>query len=147
MTDRGTRTARRLRRHPPSDQEVFWRRRIQQQARSGLSLRAWCAQHDVPEWAFYRWRAHLGRFRERPNAQPPFLPVRVAKTEAPEFRRPDEATVGGGLIEILWADRRRVRVYGGVDRQVLADVLAVLEREGDSASEGCGRAGSEVRPC
>ena len=115
--------------------EAFWRRLLRGQAQSGLSVRAWCGRHSVRESAFYWWRTQLAR-REaassprskvqggpRPDsssadAVPAFVPVRVT---------PESSSVAPtGRIEIVLAGDRRVHVEGPVDRQTLADVLAVL---------------------
>ena len=36
--------------------ERFWRRALRQWQRSGLSVRAYCAEHDLTEALFYAWR-------------------------------------------------------------------------------------------
>jgi transposase len=102
--------------------EVEWRHIVREQARSGLSIREFCTKSKLAESAFYFWRRELARRqaeqeqrRERPHA---FLPVRVAEDPLP---------VGPGRIEIVLSSGRRVHVTAPVDRQVLADVLAVLE--------------------
>lgn len=97
--------------------ERYWRRIVRGQAASGLSVRAWCRKHGEKDAAFYWWRRELAR-RDAENSEPTFVPVRVTG---------DMATDTGGGIEILLAGGRRVRVRGRVDRQMLSDVLTVLE--------------------
>ena len=59
-----------------------WRRRIDAQRASGLSVRAWCAGNGAHEHSFYWWRSRLGLSpRQRP------LPMRKAKTTPPAFAR------------------------------------------------------------
>ena len=36
--------------------ERFWRRALRQWRRSGLSVRAYCAEHGLTEALFYAWR-------------------------------------------------------------------------------------------
>ena len=101
--------------------EQFWRRMVHGQARSGLSIRAWCREHDLNEPAFYWWRSRLGRTDRKQESRfkkPTLVPIRVS---------PSETGSAEGTIEILLSGDRRVRVSGPVDRQALADVLAVLE--------------------
>lgn len=100
--------------------ERFWRRMVQGQARSGLSVRAWCIRHHLNEAGFYGWRKELAR-REAERLEPAFVPVEVTE---------DGPAGAGGRIEIVLAGDRRVRVNGPVDRRMLADVLAVLEGPG-----------------
>ena len=99
--------------------EIFWRRMVGRQARSGLSIRAWCREHDLHEHAFYWWRVRLARAgRKIRSRRPAFVPVRVSSQGVSGTE---------GQIEIVLSGDRRVRVSGPVDRETLAEVLAVLE--------------------
>ncbi len=99
------------------NKESFWRQVTREQAGSGLSARAWCRKHRVKEMTFYWWRRELAR-RGTEHAQASFVPVHVTN---------DDTAAGASQIEIMLADGRRVRIAGRVDRQMLADVLAVVE--------------------
>lgn len=98
--------------------ESFWRRVVQGQATSGLSVRSWCRRHGQRESAFYWWRRELAR---RDAEQASFVPVQVAE---------DEKAGDVGQIEIVLGEQRRIRLSGGVDRRMLAEVLAVMEERG-----------------
>ena len=112
--------------------EAEWRRIIRGYIRSGLSVREFCAKSKLAESAFYFWRRELHhrqaeqeQRREREASAPldatsklAFLPVRVAEELPPPV---------AGRIEIVLPNGRRVHVTTPVDRQALADVLAVLE--------------------
>jgi transposase-like protein len=109
--------------------ETQWRRAIGEHKRSGLSIREFCRKSKLPESAFYFWRRELERRdldrreaeqeqRERPSAQAAFVPVTVAQ---------DIAAQAHGRIEIELRGGHRVHVTAPVDRQALAEVLAVLE--------------------
>jgi hypothetical protein len=108
--------------------EAKWRRIIREHTRSGLSIRDFCRNSKLRESAFYFWRRELERRdvarreaeqeqRKRPSGQAAFVPVRVT----------DEVRVDPGRIEIVLSGGHRVHVAAPVDRQALADVLAVLE--------------------
>ena len=109
--------------------EAAWRRRLARHANSGQTVRAWCRRHGVKEASFHWWRRELAR---RDAEQAPsvrrdaevlpcsFVPVHLAD---------DSARDGDGQIEIELTDGRRVRVTGAVNRQMLAQVLDVLERQ------------------
>jgi transposase len=97
--------------------QAKWRRVVAGQAGSGLSVRAYCLRHGVKEPAFYWWRAELAR-RDAAAAQAAFVPVRLVE---------EAGSAEGGRIEIVLPGDRRVQVVGRVDRQTLADVVAVLE--------------------
>jgi len=103
--------------------ERFWRGHVEGQVQSGESVRAYCRTHRLQETTFYDWRRELAR-REAAR----FVPVTVAaQTAEPGHARED---LGRGRIEILVGNGRRVQVTGPVDRQALADVLAVVEGRG-----------------
>ena len=116
--------------------EGFWRRMIRQQARSGLSVRGWCRRHSLSEPSFYWWRRRLARsgkpaHQSDPPATgaPQFVPVRITADQAGAANsRPER-------IEIILPGKTRVRVLGAVDRQALADVLAVLDSIGAGSAE------------
>ena len=110
--------------------ETRWRRLVRKQERSGLTVGQFCSENDLPESAFYYWRRELLRRDadrgeqeqeqgERPSARAAFVPVTVT-----EETRPDAAR-----IEIELSGGRRVHMTAPVDRQALADVLAVLEAQ------------------
>lgn len=115
--------------------EQFWRRMTAEQARSGLSVRAFCEREGLEPWNFHWWRQALARRdREvppartvrRPNsmAEPPdpsaFLPVPVVQNAA----EPMAATTP---IEIVLPEGPTVLVARGFDPIALDAVLSVLE--------------------
>jgi transposase-like protein len=105
--------------------QAGWHRHLKAQSSSGLSIAAYCRRHGLREHGFYWWRRELARRKTlRREAAAAFVSVTVAAEEpipAPE-----------GRIEIVLPGNRRVRVTGPVNRQLLSDVLGVLEkREGE----------------
>jgi antitoxin component of MazEF toxin-antitoxin module len=113
--------------------ESRWRRIIREHGRSGLGVREFCRRGNLTETAFYFWRKELQRRqvedstrraeqeqspRQPRAAQASFVPVRLAE---------EVAVQPAGRIEIELSSGRRVHVTAPVDRQTLADVLAVLE--------------------
>ncbi|MCY2928887.1 MAG: hypothetical protein NTV86_05225 [Planctomycetota bacterium] len=115
------------------ERETYWRRMVKGQRGSGLTVRAFCRKSKLAESAFYFWRRELqrrkaeqeqsGRGQRRAAGRKPkvaFLPVHVAEEIGPGPQT-------SGRIEIELAGGRRVHVAAPVDRQALADVVAVLE--------------------
>lgn len=128
-----------------SKKESFWREMVRGQSGSGMSVRAWCRRHAVSEPAFYWWRRRLaGPSAENPAAA--IVPVRVTGDAIVGGAAATEGVAAGaGRIEIVLAGQRRVQLIGPVDRQALADVLAVLTTE---VCDGEARPwAGEARPC
>ena len=129
--------------------EAAWRGHVRAQARSGLSVAAYCRRQGLPEHGFYWWRRALVR-RDEATAEAAvmasgFVPVRVVG-EKPA------AEPGGSIEIVLPGDRcggRRVRVTGGaVDRRMLMDVLSVMESlEQQRDVEWGVRPQAEAAPC
>lgn len=124
--------------HRDLEREQIWRRHLEQQRSSGVTARAYCRANALHESAFFFWKKEIAK-RDSESASrttdaspaapaaPAFMPVAVIdplpdRTETP--------------IDIRLAEGHRVRVRSGCDRDLLADVLAMLRRSS-----------SEVRPC
>lgn len=101
-----------------------WRKLIEQQKASGLSVAAFCRQSGVSQPSFYAWRQKL-------RGEVAFTEVRLS----PDSRLKDHAQHPGrqGGIELRLPGRRCVVVHPGFDRQTLLDLLDTLET-GPSAS-------------
>ena len=114
--------------------EQTWRRHIEQQRASGLTVRAFCSFHNLKETSFFYWKKEIAR-REAASspaastssAAPAFVPVAVIDLPADPTETP---------IDIRLADGPRVRVRSGCDRELLADVLAMLRRSAAASTEG-----------
>jgi hypothetical protein len=91
----------------------YWRERIAQQERSGISVHQFCEEQRLTEQAFYAWRKRLQKQQ----------PMRFAVVETgPAQRQPVRET---GL-ELVLATGERLRISSGVDPTVLRTVLEVL---------------------
>jgi hypothetical protein len=149
---------------------------MRRQERSRLTIRQFCHQSNLAETAFHYWRRELKRRDAEPagglqqggHAQeqrrgrghpllspdrrhaPTFVPVRLAARRI-QPRVQEVGAGGSGRIEIILSGGRRVHVFAPVDRQALADVLAVLAATSPEPrpGHGRGRAGPEKedRPC
>jgi hypothetical protein len=95
--------------------EQQWRRWIDQWRASGLSVRDFCARHDLATASFYAWRRVLER---RAAEQPAFVPVQVVA---------DAVLTQARALEVVLTNGRTVRVAPGFDAATLRQLLAVLE--------------------
>lgn len=64
-----------------------WRRRLDRQARSGLSVSEFCRREKISQPSFYQWRKRLAVERDAGNP-PLFVPVEV---ESPRCERAAES--------------------------------------------------------
>ena len=117
------------------EREQCWRRHLDQQRASRLSVRDYCQRHGLSEHSFYGWRRTIAERDRRGKAIPPqplaapaFLPVAVVDGPPRLHDSP---------IEIRFADGRRVRVRTGCDRTLLADVLAILHEAPKPEARPC----------
>jgi len=100
--------------------EQQWRRWIRQWQQSGLSVRAFCARHDLSQPNFYAWRREI---QQRDAAAGAFVPVQFV---------PGDEPVSASIFEVVLPGGPTLRVPPGFDAAALRQLLAVLE---------------EVRPC
>jgi transposase-like protein len=115
--------------------EALWRRRLADQAASGLSISEWCRRSEVSGSLFHYWKRALarrgaGRVGSDPKslAKPPGQAVfaQVVLTPAAEPGEGDLLSAGGA-VEIVLPGERVIRVGAGFDAATLWRVLAVLE--------------------
>jgi transposase-like protein len=114
--------------------EAYWRRIVRQQGAGGLTVREFCRRSDLRESTFYFWRRELlrreasqqGQAHGRPPSKAAFVPVCVT-TGAVEWAAHEDTLDAPPHIEIVLAGGRRIHVTAPVDRQALADVVAVLD--------------------
>jgi transposase-like protein len=93
------------------ERERYWREAVGRQARSGLSVKAFCEQEDLCAHTLYIWRRRLAE-----QAPVDFAVVRV---------RPERA-VSNAAIELVLPSGERLQVAPGIDEATLRTVLTVL---------------------
>ncbi|HUT57145.1 MAG TPA: hypothetical protein VNA25_04650 [Phycisphaerae bacterium] len=107
------------------EKERYWAKIIREAARSGKSMREFCAQRKLKESQFYWWQRKLREQREdralrRGDGA-------KGRGEAATFALVSDAP--GSLdagIELVLADGRRVRISRGVDEETLRTVLSAV---------------------
>ena len=106
------------------EKERHWAKVIREAARSGKSIREFCAQRKLKESQFYWWQRKLRERREdralRRSGRPK---VRGEATFALVSDEPGQLDAG---IELVLADGRRVRISRGVDEETLRTVLSAV---------------------
>lgn len=123
--------------------QELWRRRVEDQARSGLTIREFCRREGLSEPGFYGWRRELARrdavaSESRPlEAEPRSVPeaggrravrfARVIVSDRPQRKGEAASSWEDERIEIETACGRVVRVGRGFDPAALREVLAVID--------------------
>jgi hypothetical protein len=116
-----------------AQKEAYWRDVVERQARSGLSVRRFCAEQDISEASFYGWRKKLARRDQEkavtrvPSSSKPgttnsahgeaFIPLAVADSEH--------------VLEVVHPLGYRVRIPGEVNANSLKQVFDALEQRGE----------------
>jgi hypothetical protein len=108
------------RKHPDPKKERFWRRTLRDWQRSGLTIRAFCQQHDLSEPSFYFWRRTLA---ERQVPTPTFVPLQLLADDPP----PAVNAAAAGGLELLLRGGHVLRIGPGFDGSTLRRLLEVLE--------------------
>lgn len=94
----------------------LWQQRVEEQEKSGQSVRAFCRERGIGEHSFYQWRVRL-RASERP--------VTFALVETGRVDR-DSSDETHSRLELLLGGGERLRISVGVDLSLLRSVLEVL---------------------
>jgi len=106
---------------PVAEKARYWKKVIQQAARSGVSIREFCQQRQLTVSQFYWWQRRLQQAPPRPKK-------RGSGGTSASFvlvSEPGEGSEAG--IELVLGDGRRIRIHKGVDATTLRAVLAALE--------------------
>jgi transposase-like protein len=88
-----------------------WRKRIAEQARSGLSIKQFCKDRGIAEHCFYYWRKRLRQSE----------PVRFALVDRAGARHASDWN-----LELTLLTGERLRIGAGVDAVTLRAVLEAL---------------------
>jgi hypothetical protein len=93
---------------------------LRRQQRSGLSVRAFCRQHNLSQPSFYAWRRTIA---QRDAQMPAFVPLEILPEPLP---LPTAAATGSGL-ELVLGRGRVLRIGPAFDAPTLRRLLALLE--------------------
>lgn len=105
--------------------ELFWRKAIARQLESVLTQNAFCEKEGLNPHNFSWWKREIAlRDREKASnkvseeSQAIFFPVAIAETEA-------SGDSGKPIAEADWS-AGVVRIYAGIDRDALHEIMMVL---------------------
>lgn len=102
--------------------EEFWRRIVIEQPASGLSIRAWCARHEVTEASFYAWRRTLARRGILRSARGKKRQAEVVAVEVVNGLNVSAKSTPLALV----VNGLRIEIASGFDEGALRRLLGVL---------------------
>ena len=102
--------------------EEFWRRIVTRQPASRLSIRDWCARHEVTEASFYAWRRTLAR---RGILRSTTAKKRQARIVAVEVASGTNTSVGSTPLGLIVNDFH-IQIASGFDGDTLRRLISVL---------------------
>ena len=124
----------------PERAAVRWARIVRQQRESGLSVKAFCAQHRLTASSLFAWRRKLkpSPTEFQPASQAAFAAVTIAGRSADVDAAEGFASAAAGFasaavdapdsgIEQCLPSGRRLLVRRGFDRRLLLEVLETLD--------------------
>lgn len=104
--------------------EVFWRRTLKKQRKSGLTQKEYCRRNKLSRATFQRWRGKLkmGSSGVEALGQPEFVKVEVRPQVEPAERHDG--------FELIFKSGLRLKLPSLVDGRALVEVLRALEVTG-----------------
>jgi transposase-like protein len=106
----------------PTSAALRWRRIVQEQHASGLSVAAFCRRRGLALPSFYAWRRRL-----REGARP--TPAAAAGPAFVELQLAPAPPAPPAMLELLLSAHRRVLVRPGFDPDLLRQLVAALEAQ------------------
>ena len=116
---------------PPADRQAqreWWRRQLQRQQQSQMTVAEFCRRHCILAVTFYSWKRRSRTTRRpQPHRAQCLSHGHAARTRGPAFRRrlcpcvDRRRASGGGLLEIEFGNACTVRRKGTVDPKLLRD--------------------------
>jgi hypothetical protein len=123
---------------PPVDRQArreWWRRQIQQQQQSQMTVAEFCRRHGIHAVTFYAWKRRFQDNVAAPVASPPMpqpqaspLTRGVLSSGAPFVPVSIVAAGAGGLLEIEFGNACTVRLKGTIDPRLLRVAIRAAGR-------------------
>jgi hypothetical protein len=96
---------------PKEGKLTVWEQRRQRYLKSGLSRKAFCAKHGLKRSTLDYWFCRIGKLQKGPGL------VEV---------KPGQISSANSCLTLIAAERYRIEIRKGFDRQLLTEVLQAL---------------------
>ena len=114
---------------PRTERAAFWAQVVQEQAGSGLSVRAFCRERQLTEPSFYWWRQRLRGARPRSRGA-----ARGDRRRDGRRRQARAQDARAGFVEVVATPPPPGAVWAGVTLHLDAQRRIVVERGFDVAT-------------
>ena len=110
----------------------FWRAHIKAWSESGVTQRAYCQEHGLPEAQFSHWKPRLRKKGQRPRRKAQLVPLKVIEETTMETARGEVrgAASDAGELALVFGNGLRLEISEGFDAATLRRVLEVLGHVG-----------------
>ena len=117
-----------------SGRREFWQAHVEAWRESGLTQRAYCRAHELPEEQLSHWKHRLQKAQRRARTQSRLVPIRVLQESTPRTANIDEHTSQarpcGGDLTLVLGNGLRLEIGDGFNPATLCRVLEVLGHVG-----------------
>ena len=118
----------------PTSRREFWQAHVEAWRESGLTQRAYCREHELPEVQLSHWKHRLQEGRRRRDSKSQLIPVRViegsaACAEHSHWHRPRSDDRRSDLTLVL-SNGWRLEIGEGFKPATLSRVLEALRHVG-----------------
>ena len=118
----------------PAGGRDFWQAHVEAWRESGLTQRAYCREHELPEVQLSHWKHRLQKARRRRDSKTQLVPVRAIEGSAPCTDHSDRHTPRGGDsrsdLTLVLSNGWRLEIGEGFKAATLSRVLEALRHVG-----------------
>jgi hypothetical protein len=108
----------------------FWQAHVEAWRESGLTQRAYCRRHELPEGHLSHWKHRLEKAQRRRSAETQLVPIRMMEESAPRTDRANKRLPrggdAGGDLALAFGNGLRLEIGNGFHPDTLRRVLEVL---------------------
>ncbi len=117
-----------------SGRREFWQAHVETWRESGLTQRAYCREHALPEEQLSHWKHRLHKAQRRARTPSRLVPIRVLQESTPRTASMDEHTSQarhcGEDLTLVLGNGLRLEIGNGFNPVTLRRVLEVLGHVG-----------------
>ena len=114
----------------PSGRRDFWQAHVEGWRESGLTQRAYCRRHELPEGHLPHWKHRLEKAHRRRSTETRLVPIGVMEESVSRTDRANKRLArggeAGGDLALVFGSGLRLEIGTGFNPDTLRQVLEVL---------------------